>query len=255
MSNHVGRVVSDSPRNAFLGLAVDHSLLLLHPHNGNVATLRFWSNPRSVIVGRGQSLKLEVNRDFCRKNGILVCRRISGGGAVYQDEGNLNVSLIYPRHALERPNDVREATRLLPSLIKKSLEDCGLAGLTIDDLNGVYLDGYKVSGAASYLSRDAVLAHSTLLVSANLENLEGSLVHSDGTQRRRSRYAPTRNLPALPMDAWRSSLVQLLEERFDASFKQDVLTPEETRMAERLSETMYSTEGWIRAGERPDPTP
>jgi len=254
LSNRVGRIVSDPPRNVYMGLAVDHSLLLMHQHNGSVATIRFWNNPRSVIVGRGQSLEHEVDRDFCRENDILVCRRISGGGAVYQDEGNLNISLVYSRGELGSPNDVREATRLLPSLIVESLGRNGLSGLTIDDSNGIYLDGYKVSGAASYITRDTVLVHSTLLVSANIENLEGSLIHSEEAQRRRSRYAPTMNLPAFPIETWKTNLVRLLEARFDATFRQDALTSEEMKMAERLSRTMYSTEGWISEGKRPDLT-
>ena len=254
MATQLGRIISDFPSDAYMGLAVDHSLLLLHPHNGNVATLRFWSNPRSVIIGRGQVLELEVDQAFCRENGISVCRRISGGGAVYQDEGNLNISLVYSRGELGSPNDVREATRLLPDLIRESLERCGVSGLTLDDLNGIYLEGYKVSGAAAYLPRDAVLAHSTLLLSANLVNLEASLLHSEEGRRRKSRYSPTKNLPAFPMETWRSTLVQLLEARFKVSFKQYTLTSEEIEIAERLSETMYSTDGWINEGKRADLT-
>jgi lipoate---protein ligase len=251
MGERFGRIISDQPGDAYMGLAVDHSLLLQQHQGHNVATVRFWICPKSVIIGRGQSLELEVDQDFCRENNIRVCRRISGGGAVYHDEGNLNVSLIYPRRALGSSGDVREVTRLLPSLLHESLRQSGFDGLTFDDLNGIHFKGYKVSGAASYLSRDTVLNHSTLLLSVNLGNLERSLLHPESA-RRSSKYSPTMNISNLNVEAWKQSLIRLLEYRFDAAFIEDALTTEESRLAERLSEKLYSSEGWIRAGEYPD---
>jgi lipoate---protein ligase len=250
MAMQFGRIIRDSPSNANMGLAIDHSLLL--KQESNIATVRFWSNPRSVVIGRGQFLKLEVDQDFCRENDIRICRRISGGGAVYQDKGNLNISLIYPRQAFGRPCDVREATRLLPGLLKESLGKCGFEKLSLDNLNGIYIDGYKISGAASYLSRDTVLSHSTLLISTNLANLERSLLHTEGAQRG-SRYSPTKNLSTLHIANWKSRLIQLLEERFDAPFKEDSLTPEESQLAERLRETLYSRDSWIMEGKYSNP--
>ncbi len=244
-----GRIIQDHLSDPHLGLAVDHALLL---HGGeNRVTLRLWSNPPSVVIGRGQLPELEVDQAYCRENGIRVCRRISGGGAVYHDGGNLNISLVYPRWTLAKPLDVKEATRLLPSLLLRSLEHYGIAPLSIDELNGIYLDGLKVSGSASYLSRDTVLSHSTLLLSANMENLERSLLHPEGA-RRRSRYSPTRNLSVLNSEEWKPILVDLLGERFDASFAEDSLSPEEAQLAERLCDSVYSRGDWISEGRMPD---
>jgi lipoate-protein ligase A len=237
-----GRIIQDHPDDPYLGLAIDHSLLL---HSClNRVTLRLWSNPPSVVIGRGQSPGLEVDQTFCRENGIRVCRRISGGGAVYQDEGNLNISLVYPRKSLAKPLDMKEATRLLPNLLLQSLEQSGIARLSIDELNGIYLDGLKVSGAASYLSRDTVLSHSTLLLSANLEKLEKSLLHP-GVVQRKSRYSPTGNLSVLDVEAWKPILVDLLGKRFGTRIVKDSLTPEEAQLAERLCDTVYAQDDWI----------
>jgi lipoate-protein ligase A len=193
-----GRVIEDHPGDANLGLAIDHALLITHA--GGV-TLRLWRNPRSVIIGRSQSPSLEADEEYCRANGVIVCRRISGGGAVYQDEGNLNISLVYPRSALERIDNVSEATCLLPSIIMESLRRNGVDRLSIDRLNTIYKDGFKVSGAAAYLKSDVVLSHSTLLLSADLRRLEKSLLHLEGVKRG-SRYSPTTNL-RLDVGAWR----------------------------------------------------
>jgi len=141
----------------------------------------------------------------------------------------------------------REATRLLPSLLLQSLEHSGITRLSIDKLNGIYLDGLKVSGAASYLSRDTVLSHSTLLLSANLVNLERSLLHSEGA-RCKSKYSPTRNLTNLDVETWKSILVDLLGKHFEARFVEGSLTPEEVQLAEKLCDSIYTRDDWINEG-------
>jgi lipoate---protein ligase len=243
-----GRILLDTPNDANLGLAIDHALLLQHLKGESIAIIRLWNNPSSVIIGRGQSLEHEVNQEFCKEKNIQICRRISGGGTVYQDHGNLNISLIYQRRVLEKPEDIKEATRLLPNIIRESLEKNGFEKLTLDNMNSIHINGSKISGAASYLKRDVILTHSTLLLSANLEYLEKSLLHFK-RERLGSRYSPTRNLLNLNVDEWKSYLIQLLEERFDAPFKEDNLTSDESRLAERLRETIYNQENWILKGE------
>ncbi len=239
-----GRIIEDNPDDVYRGLAVDHALLLCH--DGGV-TLRLWRNEFSVVIGRGQTLA-EVDEDYCRQNGIHVCRRISGGGAVYQDSGNLNISLVYPRLALMKPHDVREATRLLPSIILDSLTRCGVTRSTLDDLNGIHRDGYKVSGAASYLNRDTILSHSTLLLSADIKKLEKSLLHPMEVHRA-SMYSPTANLD-IDFENWKPILVGLVEERFDTSLNEGKLTTEEASLTAELSRA-YSSEEWVRSGIMP----
>jgi lipoate-protein ligase A len=241
-----GRLIQDQPDDPYLGLAVDHSLLLKGCEDK--VTLRLWSNPPSVVIGRGQSPEFEVDQTYCREKGISICRRISGGGAVYHDKGNLNISLVYPRRTLANPLEVREATRMLPNLLLKSLEKSGIPNLSIDDMNGIYLDGFKVSGAASYLSRDIILSHSTLLLSVNLENLERSLLHLEET-RRKSVYSPTKNLSALDVETWKPILIDLLGKCFNTCFFEDSLTPEEARLAGRLCGSVYANGDWIREGQ------
>jgi lipoate-protein ligase A len=240
-----GRIIQDHTQDPYLGLAIDHSLLL-HSSDNRV-TLRLWSNPPSVVIGRGQSLGLEVNQNYCLENSIKICRRISGGGAVYQDEGNLNISLIFPRKSLAKLQNLQEATRLLPYLLLQSLEHSGISHLSIDEMNSIYLDGLKVSGAASYLSRDTVLSHSTLLLSANLEKLEKSLLHPEGA-RRKSRYSPTGNMSVLDVEAWKPTLIDLLGKRFSTRIVEDNLTTEEAQLAERLCNSVYAREDWIIEG-------
>ena len=251
MSVNAGRVLSDKSTDPNYGLALDHALLLLNPKSRYFATVRFWSNPCSVILGRGQTLTSEVNQVFCRNHQIPIARRITGGGTVYHDEGNLNISLFFPKSALKKPDDVKETTSLFTNLLKESLEATGINEINIDEFNSLLYKNRKVSGAAAYFTKDTILHHSTLLLAADLDKLEGSLIHHKEPRRGRSRYTPTTNLSSLQLEIWKKTFIKLLEETFEARFQVGSITPEESALAAKLRERMYSKSSWIIDGERP----
>ena len=87
------RLIADlNPIDPAFGLALEEALLE-SVKNGGDDILRLWVNDRSVIIGRSQSAKNEVDLDFLRSQSIPVLRRLSGGGTVYHYQGNLNMSL------------------------------------------------------------------------------------------------------------------------------------------------------------------
>ena len=251
MPNRRGRILNDASADPHYGLALDHALLLLNPRSDYLATIRFWINSSSVILGRGQTLSNEVNQIFCRDHQIPIARRITGGGTVYHDEGNLNISLLFPRSIIENPNNIRETTSLFTSLLKKSLEASDMNEISIDDSNNLFYQGSKVSGAASYFSRDTVLHHSTLLLSTNLYRLEASLIHHKEPLRGRSKYTATTNLPGLQTEIWKTTYTKLLEKSFNMQFQPGIITTEEEILATKLAETMYRMPSWINDGEKP----
>jgi lipoate-protein ligase A len=251
MSDKTGRVLNDKSTDPNYGLALDHALLLLNPRSRYFATIRFWINPCSVILGRGQTLSDEVNQTFCRDHQIPIARRITGGGTVYHDEGNLNISLFFPKRALEKPDDVKGTTSLFTNLLKESLLVYGIKEIHLDESNSLLYQDRKVSGAAAYFTRDTILHHSTLLLAADLEKLEGSLIHHKEPRRGRSRYTPTTNLTNLQLEIWKTTFIKLIEETFKGHFQPGSITPEESDLATNLRERMYSKPGWINDGERP----
>jgi lipoate-protein ligase A len=246
-----GRVLNDQSSDPNYGLAIDHAILILNPSSEYFATIRFWSNPSSVILGRGQKLSEEINQAFCRDNQIQIARRITGGGAVYHDEGNLNISLLLPKTALENPDDIKETTSRLTNLLKESLKASGVENIRVDDTNSLLYQNCKVSGAAAYFTKETILHHSTLLLAVDLEKLEGSLIHHLEPERGRSRYKPTTNLTNLQAEIWKKKYVELISNAFDVSFQQGVITPEETALATKLRESLYCKLSWIVSGERP----
>jgi lipoate-protein ligase A len=189
------RVLCDGGgRDPSRNLALDEALARLA---GSAPTLRLWRNARCVVVGRSQVAEAEVDEEACRRLDVPVYRRFSGGGAVYHDEGNLNVSVVLSRDdpLLRR----RPARRSLPGLYAAALEPLANAvralGIpAVATEREVAVGGRKVSGVAAWLGRGSVLVHATLLVAADLALLERVLAGPGAPGDRR--WERTRSRPA-----------------------------------------------------------
>lgn len=130
----------------------------------------FYRNNPCVIIGSNQVWQNEVNVDFCEENQIPVLRRISGGGAVYHDRGNLNYSFISHKSVL---NPGTTSDFLYP--VVESLARLGIMSV-IGQRKDLWLPGgYKISGTASHVTPTRVMQHGTMLYDSNLEMLQGAL--------------------------------------------------------------------------------
>jgi len=130
--------------------------------------LFLYINQASVIIGYNQAVVNEVDMDFCIENDIRIIRRLSGGGAVYHDSGNLNYAFIS-----DKKESPLNADFLRPVIhVLQQLDIPVEAGKRKD----LWLPGgYKVSGTASHVSKGRELHHGTLLYETDLEHLKRSL--------------------------------------------------------------------------------
>jgi Lipoate-protein ligase A len=129
--------------------------------------LLLYVNDPSVIIGSNQAVLNEVDMDFCIDNGIRVIRRMSGGGAVYHDSGNLNYCFI--RDKTEAPLSPRFLRPVVEVLLSLNIP------VEIRKRKDLWLDGYKISGTASHVSNNRELHHGTLLYDTDLEILQKAL--------------------------------------------------------------------------------
>lgn len=123
-------------------------------------------NSPSVVIGSNQVFQKEVNEAFCEEMGIPVFRRITGGGAVYHDEGNLNYSFITNRNTQQ---DLMSGDFLHP--VMEVLRQFGVASFA-GKRKDLWMPGdYKISGTASHMNSTRVIQHGTLLYDADITKL------------------------------------------------------------------------------------
>lgn len=157
--------ILNSNTDPYFNLATEKYLL----KNSSQDIFMVWQNEPSVIIGKHQDVNAEVNRDFARENQIKIARRISGGGAVYHDLGNVNLTFI-ERHS-------KYNFSKYPVMIIDFLNTLGI-NATQDKRLGLEINGLKISGSAQYVYKDISLFHATLLFSSNLMMLENVLLKS-----------------------------------------------------------------------------
>lgn len=131
--------------------------------------LSLWRNGPSVIVGRNQNALEEIDQDFVRARGIAVVRRLTGGGAVFHDLGNVNYTLVQPYQEGDF-NNYAKFTRPIVDFLAELGVRAELSGR-----NDLLVEGRKCSGNAQAVRGGRILHHGTLLFSADLSKLAGAL--------------------------------------------------------------------------------
>lgn len=140
--------------------------------------LLFYINRPSVIVGRNQLIEAEVNVAYCQQHGIAVVKRLSGGGTVYHDHGNINYAFIVSKNGTP-VLDMDFATPVIDAL-----RSFGIHART-GQRKELLVGDKKISGTASHITRDRVLYHGTLLYRTDLTHLHQAL-QGDPAQRGKS---------------------------------------------------------------------
>lgn len=167
-------LIQNDNTDPYFNLALEEYLL----KEFNEDCFMLWQNEPCVVVGKNQNVLNEINEDFIRKNNIKVVRRISGGGAVYHDLGNLNFTFIIN----DTENDLRNYKKFLTPIIE-ALATLGIKA-AMSERNDLIINGLKFSGNAQYKHKNRLLHHGTILFSSNLNNVRVSL-KTDGSKSRR----------------------------------------------------------------------
>ena len=212
-----------------------------------------WINEPAIIVGKNQNTIEEINSNYVEENNIKIVRRVTGGGAVYHDYGNLNFSLITTVQGAERIDFGKINIPIL-----KSLEKLGI-NAELTGRNDLTLDGKKFSGIAQSVWKGRVLNHGTILFDTDLTVLSNALnvkkdkIESKGVKSVKSRVTNIR--PYLNEDVDILTFKDLLLKNI---FALNELLPEEYELSDiqreeinKLYKEKYSTWEW-NYGESPD---
>lgn len=203
-----------------------------------------WQNRNAVVVGRYQNTAAEINAGYVRDHDVEVVRRLSGGGAMFQDMGNLNFTFIVDQQgakALDFDLFIQPVIRALAALGVSAQKG---------SRNDIQIDGKKFSGNAQYNRRGRTMHHGTLLFDSDLDAVDRALrispdkIASKGVQSVRSRVTNIREHLAADIslaDFKRALLAQLFDQQAIRPYR---LSPEDIAAVERLKEQKYATWQW-----------
>ncbi len=163
--------------NPYLNLAIEE-FLIRHANCSELDYLLLYINQPCIVLGKNQSIYKEVNFEFLRNKKLQLCRRISGGGTVYQDKGNLSFSFI-SKFSEQKINNYK----LFNQPVVDALMKIGV-NAEMDERNNILCNarlndevgqGKKISGNAQFTNRTNIISHGTLLFDADLDVLRSCL--------------------------------------------------------------------------------
>lgn len=164
---HGMRYLINKSTNPYFNLAFDE--YVLKHINIDEDFFYLWRNEPSVIVGKNQNTFEEINQPYIDNHHIKVARRVSGGGTVYHDLGNLNFTFIIK---VDNPGEVNYKKFIQPMI--DALNELGIQAET-SSRNDILINGLKVSGNAQRMTNKKLMYHGTLLYDVNLEDLRQAL--------------------------------------------------------------------------------
>jgi len=252
------RVVDSGVREGRFNIALDQAMIELHQAGRIPDTFRFMRFPPTALVGRHQALSQEVDVPYCRARGVGIVRRITGGGAIYLDEGQLGWGLVFHRRAL--------GAATLPELARDIClaVAAGLRRLGVDaryrPRNDIEVDGRKISGTGGFFDGETLIYQGTVLVDMDPAAMVAALRVPRAKLEKRQldsaaqRVVTLRELlgpttPALP--AIQQALLEGFAERFEVEWGVESLSAEEEECAWKHYREEIGTEAFVTGIDDP----
>ncbi len=221
-------------------------------------TIRFMRFPPTALIGRHQDLSREINLDYCAADGVGTVRRITGGGAIYLDEGQLGWELVFHRASL--------GFAALPD-ITREICTAAAAGLSLLGVNAKFrprndieVDGRKISGTGGFFDGDILIYQGTVLVDMNAQqmvkalNVPQSKLAKHKLDSAEQRVVTLKELLGddLPdMETIKAALITGFEERLGISAEPGDITPAEEALAKTYFDDEIGTDEFVAEIDNP----
>jgi len=210
----------------------------------NESYFLLWQNDNAVIVGKHQNTIEEVNQEYVKANNIKVVRRLSGGGAVYHDLGNLNFTFIVNDQGKD-PFDFKTFTRPLVD----ALQSLGV-NAEFNSRNDIAIDGKKFSGNSQYAKKGRILHHGTILFNSKLSTIQSALkvkkdkFESKGIKSVKSRITNISDYldENYSLDDFKKALLKFMFK--DENLQEIFLDEKDLKAIEILRDEKYATWEW-----------
>ena len=216
---------------------------------GGAATLHLYRRkPPGVTLGYFLNASQSADLSFCKKNGIKVIRRLSGGGAIYTDEGQLVYGLVV-RDLL--PAAPLKCFEIVCGALVKALGALGCKAV-YSPVNDVLTLGKKLSGSALVNRGRIKLAHGTVIVHLDRDTMFKALRTDTAKLKAKGLEHPGEGVTSLeevlgkkpPMKEVKAAVTKALSDEFDLKVKKGSLTAAERTRIDELVRTKYGTDGW-----------
>lgn len=215
--------------------------------------LILWQNEPAIIIGRNQNTIEEINKDYVEEKNIKVVRRLSGGGAVYHDLGNLNFTFIVQANK----SNINNFKKFTDSIVD-SLDKIGVKA-EFTGRNDITIEGKKFSGNSQYYFKDRLLHHGTILFNSDLSVVQSALqvkaekIESKGIKSVRSRV--TNVYPYLSekvsVKEFKEILLHSIFEYKNVPYKEYILDENDIETIKSIADEKYATWDWTY-GESPE---
>lgn len=258
----VWRFLKLEVKDAFTNMAVDEAILSARIAGMVPNTLRFYRwKPSAVSVGRFQDVFNEVYVENCRKCGVDIVRRITGGGAVYHDDvGEITYSVVVKEGDL----GFVDVTSTYNMICKGLIEAAKMLGITADFNPGdpkkcpnVTINRRKISGSAQSRRKGVLLQHGTFLLDTNLEKMFTFLrvpwaktcMEVIPVAEKRLTSVKEELGTRIPIEEAHQALVRGFQKTFKAQPVEGKLTSYEQKLAEKLRREKFATDRWNSEGK------
>lgn len=252
------RIIDTGVREGRANIAFDAALIEERQAGRVPDTIRFLRFPPTALIGRHQDLSREIDLDYCSKNDVGTVRRITGGGAIYLDEGQLGWELVFHRSSL--------GVAALPELAEKI---CNAAALGFQRLgvdarfrprNDIEVDGRKISGTGGFFDSDVLIYQGTVLVDMNAQQMIQALKIPEAKLAKRDLDSAAQRVVTLKellgdglpaMDSIRNALIAGFEEGLGITAEAGDITENEETLARQYFADEIGSDDFVAEIDNP----